>query len=204
MRSPLCDDRCAAILIRCASPPDNVVAGCPSRRYPSPISSSTCSRRNTFGELPKKVRASRTVRSSTCVIERFLYLTSSTDALKRRPSHCSHGTNTSARNCISTRTSPSPSHASQRPPGTLNEKWLAVRPRDRASLVAANSSRIGSNAFRYVTGFDLGALQRGVDDVVHERALSRSTDSGDAGQESERHLDVDILEVVLSRTEDAN
>ena len=32
------------------------------------------------------------------------------------------------------RTSPSPSHASQRPPGTLNEKWLAVRPRDSRVL----------------------------------------------------------------------
>src|SRR5207247_1569732 len=49
-----------------------------------------------------------------------------------------------------------PWQASQRPPGTLNEKWLAVSPRDRASLVAANSSRIGSNAFKYVTGFDRG------------------------------------------------
>ena len=61
--------------------------------------------------------------------------TSSTCGLKRMPSHCSHGTKTSARNCISTRTSPSPWHASQRPPGTLNEKWLAVRPRAFASLV---------------------------------------------------------------------
>ena len=72
------------------------------------------------------------------------------------PSHCSQGTKTSARNCISTRTSPSPWHASQRPPGTLNEKWLAVSPRARASLVSENSSRIGSNALRYVTGFDRG------------------------------------------------
>ena len=78
------------------------------------------------------------------------------------PSHSSHGTKTSARNCISTRTSPSPSHASHRPPGTLNEKWLAVRPRALASLVAANNSRIGSNAFRYVTGFDRGVRPIGV------------------------------------------
>ena len=62
-------------------------------------------------------------------------LTSSTCGLNRLPSHWSHGTNTSARNCISTRTSPSPWHASQRPPGTLNEKWLAVSPRARASFV---------------------------------------------------------------------
>ncbi len=78
------------------------------------------------------------------------------------PSHWSHGTNTSARNCISTRTSPSPWHASQRPPGTLNEKWLAVRPRACASLVSENSSRIGSNALRYVTGFERGVRPIGV------------------------------------------
>jgi hypothetical protein len=30
----------------------------------------------------------------------------------------------------------------------LKEKWLAVSPRLRASFVAANSSRIGSKAFR--------------------------------------------------------
>ena len=47
-----------------------------------------------------------------------------------------------------TRTTPSPSHASQRPPGTLNEKWLGERPRVLASLVAANRSRIASNALR--------------------------------------------------------
>ena len=40
-RSPPSDARCAAILIRCASPPESVVAGWPSRRYPRPISSST-------------------------------------------------------------------------------------------------------------------------------------------------------------------
>ena len=130
------------------------------------------------------------------------------------PSHWSHGTNTSARNCISTRTTPSPSQASQRPPGTLNEKWLAVRLRARASLVAANSSRIGSKALRYVTGIRprraadrllidehgvadelralelpvradapvpvaLGALDRRVDHVVHERGLAGSAHARD-------------------------
>jgi hypothetical protein len=30
----------------------------------------------------------------------------------------------------------------------LKEKWLAVSPRERASFVDANSSRIGSNALR--------------------------------------------------------
>ena len=76
------------------------------------------------------------------------YFTSRTCGRKRVPSHTSHGTKTSARNCISTRTWPSPSHASQRPPGTLNEKLLAVSPRVFASLVVAKSSRMGSNALR--------------------------------------------------------
>src|SRR5262249_12964758 len=130
--------------------------GWPSRRYPSPISSSTWRRRRTFGDVLKNVSASRTVMSRTWSTLRPRYFTSSTCGLKRLPSQTSHGTNTSARNCISTLTSPSPSHAAQRPPGTLNEKWLAVRPRDLASLVDANSSRIGSKALRYVTGFDRG------------------------------------------------
>ena len=36
--------RCAASLTRCASPPESVVADCPSRRYPRPTSFSTRSR----------------------------------------------------------------------------------------------------------------------------------------------------------------
>ena len=48
----------------------------------------------------------------------------------------------------------------------------------------------------------LGALQRRVDDVVHERALARAADAGHAGQHAERNLDVDVLEVVLRRAED--
>ena len=57
---------------------------------------------------------------------------------------------------MSTFTWPSPAQVSQRPPGTLKEKWLAGRPRSRASAVAANSSRMPSNAFTYVTGFERG------------------------------------------------
>src|SRR6266478_3092244 len=120
------------------------------------------------------------------------YLTSSTCGLKRLPSHWSHGTNTSARNCISTRTSPSPWQASQRPPGTLNEKWLAVSPRERASFVAANSSLIGSKALRYVTGLD-----RGVQHVVDKRGLSRSAHAGHNSQRVQRNADVDVFQVML-------
>ena len=47
----------------------------------------------------------------------------------------------------------------------------------------------------------LGALQRRVEHVVHERRLARSADAGDAGQRVERDLDVDALEVVLGGAE---
>ena len=53
-----------------------------------------------------------------------------------------------SRNCISTRTSPSSTRLAASS-GTLNEKWLAVNPRDFASRVNANSSQDGSNALRY-------------------------------------------------------
>ena len=101
-----------------------------------------------LGAPAKNDKASRTVMSSTPSIPTPRYRTSSTCGLNRRPPHSSHGTNTSARNCISTRTTPSPSHPSQRPPGTLKEKWPGVSPAARAPPVCENSSRIGSNAFR--------------------------------------------------------
>src|SRR5436853_374668 len=63
---------------------------------------------------------------------------------------------TSARNCISTTTVPSPWQVSQRPPGTLNEKCPAEYPRLCASGVPANKSRMPSNALIYVTGLDRG------------------------------------------------
>ena len=42
------------------------------------------------------------------------------------PPHVSHVTKMSGRKCISTRSTPSPWHASQRPPFTLNEKRPAL------------------------------------------------------------------------------
>ena len=47
----------------------------------------------------------------------------------------------------------------------------------------------------------LGALERGVDDVVNERALPRSADAGNGRQHAERNLDVDVLQVVLARAQ---
>jgi hypothetical protein len=49
----------------------------------------------------------------------------------------------------------------------------------------------------------LGALERRVDDVVHEGALPRAADAGHARQHAKRNLDVDVLEVVLRRAEHA-
>ena len=49
----------------------------------------------------------------------------------------------------------------------------------------------------------LHALDRGVDHVVHERGLARSADAGDARQQPERNFDVDVLQVVFARAQDA-
>ena len=46
-------------------------------------------------------------------------ITASVSGLYRLPRHVSHSTHTSGRKCISIRRWPFPSHASQRPPGTL-------------------------------------------------------------------------------------
>ena len=55
---------------------------------------------------------------------------------------------------MSTTTSPAPSQASQRPPGTLNENQPGARPRARASRVSAKRRRITSKAFDTVAGFE--------------------------------------------------
>ena len=43
---------------------------------------------------------------------------------------------------------------------------------------------------------------RAVEDLVDERRLARARDAGDAGEDAERELDVDALEVVLARAAD--
>src|SRR5262245_31237142 len=43
----------------------------------------------------------------------------------------------------------------------------------------------------------LRTLDRGVEDVVHERRLARSADAGDDGQRVQRNREVDVLEIVL-------
>ena len=151
-----CRVRCAASFRRCASPPERVVPDWPSRKYPSPTSSSSASRAVTFGYGAKNARASRTVICSTSWTFFPRCSTSSTLLLYRVPRHSSHTSSTSARKRISTVTVPSPWHASHRPPGILNEKCPAPSPRFFASGVAANRSRIASKAFMYVAGFERG------------------------------------------------
>ena len=46
--------------------------------------------------------------------------------------------------------------------------------------------------------FALRPLQRGVEHVVHERALAGPAHAGDRDEQPERNLDVDVLEVVLA------
>ena len=46
-----------------------------------------------------------------------------------------------------------------------------------------------------------GALDRRVQHIVHERGLPRAAHAGHAGQHAERDLDVDLLQVVLRRSQ---
>ena len=167
------------------------------------------------------------------------YLTSSTCGLNRLPSHWSHGTNTSARNCISTLTSPfalaglaaAARHVERevaggqpaRPRVLGRGEQLAnrierlqighrIRARRAADRRLVDEHDVGDElgAFELAVRADaaipvaLRALQRRVDHVVHERALARAADAGDAGQHAERDLDVDVLEVVLRGAENAH
>src|SRR5205814_6024852 len=56
---------------------------------------------------------------------------------------------------------PSPRHASQRPPFTLNEKRPASYPRTLGSGILANTSLIYVNAPVYVAGLERGVLPIG-------------------------------------------
>ena len=47
------------------------------------------------------------------------------------------------------------------------------------------------------------AVQRLDEDVADQRALAAAADAGDADERAERNLDVDVLEVVVRRAEDA-
>ncbi len=68
--------RCSSVasLTRCASPPDNSVAGWPSRIYPSPTSRKTPSDRRRDSSSAKNSNAPSTVIASTSAIDLSRYL----------------------------------------------------------------------------------------------------------------------------------
>src|ERR1017187_6660851 len=107
-----------------------------------------------------------------------LYLTSRIFAWYRVPLQSSQGNSTSARNCISTVTVPSPSHVLHLPPGTLNEKCPGVSESLLASGCAANNSRTRSNPLIYVIGFERGVRPIGVWSTS-TTSFSRSTPVND-------------------------
>ncbi|CFO93633.1 Uncharacterised protein [Bordetella pertussis] len=70
VRPVLRRDSSSDSLTRCASPPDSVVALCPSRMYDRPTSISVCSLRAMAGTDSKYSSACSTVRSSTSLMLR--------------------------------------------------------------------------------------------------------------------------------------
>ena len=111
-----------ASFILCASPPESSVDGCPNLMYESPTSLRVSIFLLTDGTFSKKSTASSIVMSRTSYMLLSLYLTSRVSLLYLLPLHTSHGTNISAKKCISIFFIPSPLQASQRPPFTLKLK----------------------------------------------------------------------------------
>ena len=87
-----------------------------------------------------------------------------------------------------------------------------VRPRRSSDRRLVDEHRVGDElgAFEFPKRADallpaaFGALDRGVQHVVHERRLAGSADAGHAGQHVQRDADVDVLQVVLARAEEAD
>jgi hypothetical protein len=50
----------------------------------------------------------------------------------------------------------------------------------------------------------LGALQPGVEHVVHERGLAGAAHAGDTGERVQRKLDVDVLQIVLTGADETD
>ena len=94
-------DSSDASFIRCASPPESVVAGCPIFIYPNPTSDKVCNLRVIFGIFEKNFNPSSTVISKVSYIFLSLYFISSVSLLYLVPLHTSQGTYTSGKKCIS-------------------------------------------------------------------------------------------------------
>src|SRR5438034_613642 len=133
--------RCPASFSRCASPPESVGTGGPTRRYSSPTSargasavSTACFKAaGTSGWPRKNASASETVSSSTSAIDFFFTTISSTSSRKRLPLQSGQRRYTSERNCISTCSKPLPPQVGQRPLPELKLKVPAVYLRSFAS-----------------------------------------------------------------------
>src|SRR3954469_8034731 len=102
-----------------------------------------------------------TVISNTSATLTPAHDTASTLSLKRRPRHAGQTKRTSAKNCISTVSKPSPEHDSQRPPSTLKEKSDGDRPSAKASGCFAYSARTRSQALVYVAALPREVRPRG-------------------------------------------
>src|SRR6267143_1515953 len=100
--------RWPASFSRCASPPESVGTGWPTRTYSRPTSASGFNARCTSEWSRKKASASDTVSSSTSAIDFLPTTTSSTSSRKRLPLQSGQRRYTSERNCISTCSKPLP------------------------------------------------------------------------------------------------
>ena len=92
----------------CASPPDKVVADCPSFIYERPTSIKVFSFFETTGTASKNEYASSIVIWSISWMFLPLYVISRVSLLYLLPSQISQGTYISGRKCISTLVTPSP------------------------------------------------------------------------------------------------
>src|SRR4051812_18885729 len=99
--------------------------------------------------------------ASKSATERPFQRIARTSGLNRFASQTGHGTKTSERNCISTRSYPSPRQWSQRPSPLLNENDEWLNPAAWAAGVPAKSSRISSHASVYKAGFERGVRESG-------------------------------------------
>ncbi len=149
-----------ASLMRCASPPDNVVDGCPRWIYDNPTSYKCLHLASEyvgtyFGKSSAPLLLSYLARRKYS----FPYILPSNEKPPgctsfHRKLHTAH--RRPGRKCISIFNIPSPLHASHRPPFTLKLKRPFLYPFAFASGVAANRSRIRSNTPVYVAGLDRG------------------------------------------------
>jgi hypothetical protein len=72
---------------------------------------------------------------------------------------------------------------------------------DDDDLVEVLEALEGAVGARALFGAEELPEQRAAQNIVHERALARAADAGDARERAERDAGIDVLEVVLARAE---